>query len=30
MNTYEDEKNKIALKNLIDERNKKIIKSPLP
>lgn len=30
MNTYEDEKNKIALKNLIDERNKKITKSPLP
>ncbi|CAK83220.1 unnamed protein product (macronuclear) [Paramecium tetraurelia] len=30
MNTYEDEKNRIALKNIIDERNKKIVKTPLP
>ena len=30
MNAYEDEKNRIALKNIIDERNKKIVKAPLP
>jgi hypothetical protein len=30
MTTYEDEKNRAALKNIIDERNKKIQKAALP